>query len=796
LATVQPPKPPDSVERRPFPAVYQVADLTVDTRRVTVLRDGHPVAVTGLTFDLLLALIEAAPRVVSQDELMDRVWSGLVVGPETVSQRIKLLRDALGDDPRHPRYVAGVRGRGYRLLPDVVRVDVEAAASSPAPRPASAPAPVAATRPQWQRAALAAGVVAVVGIGAWFLAREPASIPAAESAATAAPPARSVAVLAFENRGGAPGTDIFAEGIPETVLHQLGRFPGLTVISRGSSFAFKGKTADARDIGRRLNVRYLLEGSVQTAGTRLRVTSSLVDSQSGASVWSMQFDRAATDVFAVQDEIAIEVARAMQLTLEAGTEAVAGLRQGATGSYEAYLAFLRGRALLSSSRVSDLPKAAESLAAAIRHDPDFAGAYVLLARARVALAEQGPDRGRAFPPAYEQAMDLLDQAIRLEPENGDAFVERGYLKVFYDPAAADADLQRGISLSPNSARGYEGLATVMFQSVARRREALELIEKARRLDPLSNNLEVLKASYLFWGAGDATQAAAILQSVLEREPLYVPAIIRLAEVRWTAQGQYAEAVQLAEQAVSLDPGSEPAWRVLMASYLEMDESPAAQVAAQRASADPNFSALVMNVHRGRWREAGEAAYGLVASGNTGPRTERAISLAIARHARATGQFDRAIEALSAWALVDWDGEEPVLHGQLDLGAGVAALAEVMALNKQTARATALLEAFLEDARIQVTRYGRGVAWLNDARAKSLALLGRHEEALQVLEEQMRLGFGKHDWRATLQQQPAFEPLRSRKEYQALLATVQEQASKEREQLRQMRADGLVPDRRP
>jgi TolB-like protein/DNA-binding winged helix-turn-helix (wHTH) protein len=793
---MQPPKPPDSVEHRPVPAVYQVADLTVDTRRVTVLRAGQPVAVTGLSFDLLVALIEAAPRVVSQDELMDRVWSGLVVGPETVSQRIKLLRDALDDDPKHPRYVAGVRGRGYRLLPDVVRVDSEAAASSSAPLPAPPPAPVAAPLPRWQLASLAIGVIVVVGIVTWLLLdREPASVPATETAATAAAPARSVAVLAFENRGGAPGTEIFAEGIPETVLHQLARFPGLTVISRGSSFAFRGKTADLRDIGRRLNVRYLLEGSVQTAGTRLRVTSSLVDAQSGASVWSMQFDRAATDVFAVQDEISLEVARAMQLTLEAGTDAVASLRQGATKSYEAYLAFLRGRALLASSRVSDLPEAAESLAAAIRHDRSFAGAYVLLARARVAIAEQAADRDRAFPQAYEQAMDLLDQAIRLDPKNGEAFVERGYLKVFYDPAAADADLQRGIALSPNYARGYEGLAAVMFQSAARRREALELIDTARRLDPLSSNVEVLKASYLFWGAGDATQAAAILESVLEREPLYVPAIVRLAEVRWTAQGEYAEAVQLAEQAVSLDPGSEPAWRVLMASYLEMDETAAAQFPAQRASADPNFSALVMNVHRGRWREAGEAAYGLVASGNTGPRTERAISLAIARHARMTGQYDRAVEVLSSWALVDWDGEEPVLQGQLDLGQGVTALAEVMAASKQAARATALLETFLDDARIQVTRYGRGVAWLNDARAKALALLGRNDEAMQVLEEQMRLGFGKHDWRATLEQQPAFEPLRSRKEYQTLLATVHEQASKEREQLSQMRADGLVPDRR-
>ena len=789
---MQPRNPPDSVENRPFPAVCQVADLTVDTRRATVVRGGQPVAVAGLSFDLLVALIEAAPRVVSQDELMDRVWSGLVVGPETVSQRIKLLRDALDDDPRHPRYIAGVRGRGYRLLPDVVRVDTQ----TPAPSPAAPPVRAAAPRPRWQLAARIAGIVAVVSLVGWLLLdREPVTVPATETAATAPPP-RSVAVLAFENRGGPPGTSIFAEGIPETVLHQLARFPGLTVISRGSSFAFRGKTADPRDIGRRLHVRYLLEGSVQTVGTRLRVTSSLVDAQSGASVWSMQFDRAATDVFAVQDEIAIEVARAMQLTLEAGTEAVASLRQGATKSYEAYLAFLRGRALLGSSRVGDLAEAAQSLAAAIRHDPNFAGAYVLLARARVAIAEQGSDRDRAFPRAYEQAMGLLDQAIRLDPRNGEAFVERGYLKVFYDPAAADADLQRGIALSPNYARGYEGLAAVIFQSAARRREALDLIEKARRLDPLAVHLDVLKASYLFWGPGESSKAAVILEAVLERDPLYVPAIIRLAEVRWTAQGEFAESVQLAEQAVSLDPGSEPAWRVLMAGYLEMDETAAAHIAAQRASHDPHFVALVMNAHRGNWREAGEAAYRVLAAGDVGPRTERGIALAITRHARATGQYDRAIAALSSWALVDWDGEEPVLQGQLDLGAGVTALAEVMVARKQSERAKALLEAFLEDARIQITRYGRGVIWLNDARAKAFALLGRHDEALQVLEEQVRLGFGKHDWHATLEQQLAFEPLRSRKEYQALLATVHQQSGKEREQLRQMRADGLVPQRRP
>lgn len=790
---MQPQNPPDSVESRPVPPVYELADLSVDTGRVTVRRAGRPLAVSGLSFDLLVALIDAAPRVVSQDELMDRVWSGLVVGPETVSQRIKLLRDALDDDPKHPRYIVGVRGRGYRLLPDVVRID--AAAKAQPAIPAAPPVPDART--SWRMIVSGLAIAGVVGLGAWLLLdRERAAAPAPESLASAPLPARSVAVLVFENRGGAPVTEIFAEGIPETVLHELARFPGLTVISRGSSFAFHGQATDLRDIGRKLNVRYLLEGSVQTVGPHLRVTSSLVDAESGASVWSMQFDRATSDVFAVQDEIAVEVARAMQLTLEAGTGTVASLRHGTTSSYEAYLAFLLGRALLASSRVGDLAEAADSLAAAIRHDPKFAGAYVLLARARVSLAEQSPmpDRRGAFSQATAEATKLLDQAILLDPMNGEAFVERGYLKIFFDVAAAEADLRRGIELSPNYARGYEGLAAAMFQSVALRREALALIEKARRLDPLASHLDVLKAEYLFWGTGNTSQAAAILEAVVEREPLYLPAIVRLAEVRWAGQGEFAESIQLAEQAVTLDPANGPAWRQLVASYLELDEAAAAQDAAERVPANRDFGVLALGVYHGAWREAGEAAYRMIAAGRTDPQIERYVAFAIVRHARATGQYGRAIKALQSWTLVDWDGEEPELQGQLDVGYGVTGLAEVMQASGQAARATVLLEAFLDDASTQVTRYGRGAAWLNDARATALALLGRHDEAMSVLEEQMRLGFARHGRYMALEQQTAFDPLRSRKDYQALLAAARASAAREREQLRQMRADGLVPDR--
>ena len=171
---------------------------------------------------------------------------------------------------------------------------------------------------RWRLAALGVAVLAAAVLAyGWYVRGQQAHEAATTADESSLPatelPSRSIAVLAFEDRGGSAGSDVLAEGIPETVMVELGLMRGLTVIARGSSFAFKGQSQDMRVIGRKLNVRYLLEGSVQAAGDRLRVTSSLIDAQTGAGRWSKQFNPAPQDLFAVQDQIALEVARALQL---------------------------------------------------------------------------------------------------------------------------------------------------------------------------------------------------------------------------------------------------------------------------------------------------------------------------------------------------------------------------------------------------------------------------------------------------------------------------------------------------
>ena len=203
---------------------------------------------------------------------------------------------------------------------------------------------------------------------------------------------------------------------------------------------------------------------------------------------------------------------------------------------------------------------------------------------------------------------------------------------------------------------------------------------------------------------------------------------------------------------------------------------------------------MLNLYRNDWRKAGEAAYTLIAAGPSYRQIEPHIALAIRRHARLTGDYPRAIEALEKWASVTWEDDEPVLEGQLDMGVGVAALADMLMASGQKERARALLEELLADADVQVSRYGRGEVWLNDGRAIAYALLGRPDKAIAMLQRQAKLGFLSHLWRITLEDEPAFDSLRARKDFQALLADVRAIEAREREQFLRMRAEGQVPNR--
>ena len=363
----------------------------------------------------------------------------------------------------------------------------------------------------------------------------------------------AIAVLPFQNLSTAANGEVLASGIAESVLHQLASLAELDVISRTSSFAFRGRATDAREIGRQLGARFLLEGSVQSDPGRMRVTTQLIDTETGADVWSMRFDRLPGDIFALQDEIAMQVTQALELSLDA--RAKDRLTGQGTQNLQAYLAFLQGRSLLANQRVVDTKEAIGLFEGALKLDSKFAAAYVGLAEAELFVAEYDvtDDRQARFERALLRGRELVEQALALDPDNGDAYLERAHLASFDDLAAAESNYRHGLELSPNAANGYAGLATVLYATASRRDEALEMLDRARKLDPLEPDYDVFKAVFLFYERADLKGANDLLVEVLREHPQDVPALIRLCELRSFGMGRLADGVLYGEKALAIDP---------------------------------------------------------------------------------------------------------------------------------------------------------------------------------------------------------------------------------------------------
>jgi TolB-like protein/DNA-binding winged helix-turn-helix (wHTH) protein/Tfp pilus assembly protein PilF len=774
------------------PSAFRVGDLIVDTSRASVSRAGIEIPLPKLSFDLLVACIEAAPAIISIDELMSRVWPGLVVSPETVSQRVKLLRDALGDDPKSPRYIAGVRLRGYRLVASTEPISVASAAVEQAQ---------VAERTQQQRrlfgsraiAFACLALIAALGLALWYATRD---VPTVRSPAASASPLRSIAVLPFENLSTVADGEILAFGIPEAILHQLASVPELLVIARTSSFAFDGANEDVREVGRKLNARFLLEGSVQRDAQRLRITAQLVDSQTGAHVWSMRFDRTPPDVFAMQDEIALEVVRALQLSLDpAVTERLTG---SGTANFNAYLAYLQGRAVMAKWRVADLDDAVEHFSQALRLDPAFAPAYVELAAAELRQAEfeLTDDRQERFAAALQRGMELIDKALQLDPRNGPAYVERASLMAFTDLAEAESDYRRGLALSPNYARGYQGLAAVLYEDPRRRDEALAMLDRARKLDPLDPAHDITKAVFLLYGRSDVVGAQALLTDVLKRDPLNQAALMRLGEINTVVRGKAADGIKLLEQALSIDPLAEWARGLLVRAYLNVGEPAAARQVVHDAKRRLLVREIPLYVYAHEWQRAGEISYGAVEAETSSPLDEAMIAAAIRQHARLTRDYSRAIEALERLSGVTWDASgRAVLPESLDLKVFPTALGDVLQASGDAARGRAVLEATLVAMHNEAHELARGDLWYLRQRPIVLALLGRRDAAIEALRIAVERGLAQDDAWYYLEIEPSLVALSDDRRFVELRDAVRVDVAEQKQRLAELRSGGFVR-RRP
>jgi TolB-like protein/Flp pilus assembly protein TadD len=413
------------------------------------------------------------------------------------------------------------------------------------------------------------GIVVIFFLGREFIpTQEGGSDPAAGADAQPA----SIAVLPFEDYSEAKDQDFFSKGISEEILNLLAKTNALRVAARTSSFAFSGAEMDIRDIGEKLDVETVLEGSIRKSGPNIRITAQLINVEDGYHIWSETYDRNYADIFRIQDEIAAEILTALKVHL-LGEVAVPSRTKGETTvNMDAYNAYLIGKERLALRTKADIEAAHHLFETALEIDPEFAPAHVNLAHADLLLErwEFGGD-GNIDPTHDKEIKEHLEIALRLAPELPEAIAVHGYYQLRrHKIEEAEASFNRALQLNPNYALAYTWRAETAYQQ-DRYLDMLADKEKAYALDPMS--LEIcsdLAYEYRsFWRPRDAERVIERMFALHPDHPLAYNA--KLENLH--AHGRLGEALLTVDEALAAHPDNEilqnwQAWLLLQIGLIE------------------------------------------------------------------------------------------------------------------------------------------------------------------------------------------------------------------------------------
>jgi TolB-like protein/DNA-binding winged helix-turn-helix (wHTH) protein len=453
--------------------LFAFGPFVLDRGRAALLRDGVEIPLRPKSFDVLCCLVTRAGRVVGREELLDAVWPGLIVTDDSLTQCVTEIRKVLGDEGHE--LIRTVPRKGYLFELPVERLARPGAASGT--RPATGFRKPDRSLHRYLMAAVAAAIV-LAGVGLWYLG---AFRPAAEGEAPAFdPPPHSIAVLPFADLSPAGDREYLADGISEEILNALTQIPGLTVIARTSSFAFKGATSSIREVARRLNVAYVLEGSVRTEGDTARVTAQLVSAGEEAHLWSRTFDLPLTSAFDLQSRVAKTLlgAVARDLNVEPPPAVEDG---GHRPDPNAWQHVQRGRFFYARRGEGDIERALREFDAAIEADPRFADAWAERGSALLLLGLLGVGEYSPDDPAIRAA---LERALSLDENNPEALIRMVQVEWIDGQQERyshylDLAIQRGHN-SPLVQGMLAGMALAAFEL----ERAVALQRRAAALDPL------------------------------------------------------------------------------------------------------------------------------------------------------------------------------------------------------------------------------------------------------------------------------------------------------------------------
>jgi adenylate cyclase len=416
-------------------------------------------------------------------------------------------------------------------------------------------APKPHTTPRWRWGAVVAVLALIVGVGGamtWIHLRAPDVQPASvDNMAFPLPDKPSIAVLPFDNLSGDPEQDHLADGITETVISTLSQIPQLFVIARNSVLPYKGKPVRVQDVAQDLGVRYVLEGSVQRSGDRLRTTVQLIDAIDGHHLWSESYDQDLNDLFALQDDVAFKTTVALQVELTVGHRA--RLRSGTTNDVKAWLNFVKADSEYQKYSREGIAKARELFTEAVRRDPQFADAWVGIGWTHWIGARFGYSADAAA--SLQLASDMADKAAAVNADIPHLRLLRGQIAFIHgDFDTAIAESQKAAELSPSDAILVSTLAGTMLYA-GQFDKAIRLIEQAMRLDPRFPTWYslVLGRSLVFKGEHHQAVAAAEQGLARAESPLMVAAHNATLAFAYADSGDLAMARQHGEQVIKNAP---------------------------------------------------------------------------------------------------------------------------------------------------------------------------------------------------------------------------------------------------
>jgi TolB-like protein/Flp pilus assembly protein TadD len=422
---------------------YLFEDCAFDTNRRELHRAGKVVAISPQVFDLLDYLIRNRERVVSKGDLINAIWSGRIVSDAALPTRLNIARNAIGDSGEEQRLIKTLPRKGFRFVGQVREVQGAASAA------------VADNLAEPQKAALAL------------------------------PDKPSIAVLPFQNMSGDPEQEYFADGMVEDIITALSRFKSLFVIARDSSFSYKGKIVDIKQVGRELGVRYVLEGSVRKAGGRLRITGQLIEAVTGAHLWADRFDGSLEDVFDLQDKMTEKVIGALAPRVHLAE--IERSRRKPVENLDAYDCFLRGTAGINSFDRIATEEALKLFYRAIELDPSFPTPYSFAARTYLNKKIQGWTDNAGRDEAETMRLALRVAAIGQDDEVAMSWAGLALAVVCreYEMGAAFAD--QALLLNQNLAAVVVNRGNI-YSFVGEQEKAIEHFTHGLRLSPLDSEI--------------------------------------------------------------------------------------------------------------------------------------------------------------------------------------------------------------------------------------------------------------------------------------------------------------------